>query len=551
MADLSFDVVIIGGGCKGLAVGAYLAKYSGMTVGIFEEIHELGGGLAGEQTAPGFQGSPHSFAQMDWFYDNIVIKGDLPELWEEGFKNVGRMTITANLFPDDTCLAIYGFDVDPDGSRTAAQIARFSERDAETWTKFRNLYLERVRPAFYEEVFSVPPLPGEPSPVVKVLASDPEIQKAGLDFHIAGMSPLQGLKTMYESDELIVSLLRANQMMGLYPDDAGLALTVILNNLETFTHAMIQGGTHNLTHAMHRVLYRYGARTFTHCEVDRVVIENGAAMGIRLKDGSQVEAKKAVISTLSPHQLCYDLIGPDHLSHQILKKIDALETDRTCPTWYEWALMEYPKLKSHDFNPDIDSEETYSGVTSFTLGEKSVTSLIKEGAYRKMYQIPPDFTIVFTTAPPIAQLTTDPKQCIAHTEAAVPPAWAFPEDWWIKFQHEHAEYQMDKFKKYMVDMSWDKVIGLIPVTPFYIAKHLKNMAPSGNWMIIDFTPIQSGAFRPIPELARHRTPIKNLYATGSAWGWGMSSLCSAYTCYKVMADDYGLRKPWEEQGRPY
>lgn len=536
MAALSFDVVIIGGGCKGLAVGAYLAKYGGMTVGIFEETHELGGGLAGEQSAPGFQGNPHSNSQMDWFY-NIVIKDDLPELWEEGFKNVGRMTVNANLFPDDTCLAIYGFDLDPDGSRGAAQIARFSEKDAETWMKFRKLYLERIRPAFYEEVFSLPPLPGEPSPLVKLLASDPEIKKAGLDFHLIGMSPLQGLKTIFESEELIVSLLRSNQMMGFYPDDAGLTLGVIVMSVETFTHSAIQGGSHNYTHAMHRVLYRYGARTFTHSEVDKAIIENGAATGIRLKDGSQVEAKKAVISTLSPHQLCYDLIGPDYLSSQILMKIDALETHRTCPTWYEWAFTEYPKLRAHDFNPDIDSEEVYSGITTITLGERSVMSLVKEGAYRRMYQVPPELMLVFTSMPPIAGLTRDPKQCIAHVEGAVPPAWAFPEEWWIKFQHEHAEYQMRKFQQYMVDMSWDKVVGLTPVTPYYIAKHLKNMASSGNWMVIDFIPSQAGSFRPIPELARHRTPIKNLYAVGSAWGWGMSSLCSAYTCYKVMAED--------------
>ena len=131
MADLSFDVVIIGGGCKGLAVGAYLAKFGGMTVGIFEELHELGGGLAGEQSAPGFQSSPHSFSQEDWYYD-VIIKDDLPELWEEGFNTGGRASIDATLFPDNTCLAIYGFDMDRDGSRSAAQIARFSKRDAET-----------------------------------------------------------------------------------------------------------------------------------------------------------------------------------------------------------------------------------------------------------------------------------------------------------------------------------------------------------------------------------------------------------------------------------
>jgi phytoene dehydrogenase-like protein len=552
MADLSFDVVIIGGGCKALPTGIYLAKYGGMSVGIFEATHELGGGLAGEQPAPGFQGNSHSWAQMDWYW-NIVIKDDLPELWEEGFQSVGRMANLVNLFPDDTCLSLYGFDLDPDGSRSAAQIARFSEKDADAWLNFRKIYLEHIQPAFYEEMYSVPPPPGEPGPVMKAIMSNPDIPKAGLDPHIAVMTPLQGLKIIYESEELITALLRITQTAGLYCDDGGMALPTILNNYETFTHAMVQGGTHNLAHAMHRALYKYGAKTFANQEVDNVIIENGTAKGIRLKDGSQVEAKKAVISTLSPRQLCHDLIGADYLSPQILKKIDALETDRVCITWYCWALTEFPKWKAHDFNPDIDSDETYSsGLTFYTLGDKSIRSIVEEVAYRKMYKLPPNPLMVFMTAPPIAQLTADPNHCVALTEAYVPPAWAYPEEWWFKFQHEHAEWKVSKFQEYMVDMSWDKVAGFIPVTPYYTAKHFKNMAPSGNWQIIDFIPSQMGSYRPIPELAQHRTPVKNLYATGSGFcNWGASSLCAAYTCYKVMADDYGLRKPWEEQGRAY
>ena len=140
--------------------------------------------------------------------------------------------------------------------------------------------------------------------------------------------------------------------------------------------------------------------------------------------------------------------------------------------------------------------------------------------------MPEDPLVVLTTCPARAQLTRDPKWCVAHSETSAPPAWVYPEEWWIKFQHDHAELLMNKFQEYMIDMSWDKVAGVIPVTSYYIAKHLKNMAPSGNWQIIDFIPSQMGANRPIPELARHRTPIKNLYATGSGWGsWAASSLC--------------------------
>jgi hypothetical protein len=60
-----------------------------------------------------------------------------------------------------------------------------------------------------------------------------------------------------------------------------------------------------------------------------------------------------------------------------------------------------------------------------------------------------------------------------------------------------------------------------------------------------------GRFRPIPELSEHRTPVQGLYATGAAWApYGAGAMIdSGYTCYRMIADDLGLAKPWLEQGK--
>ena len=61
MADLTFDAVLCGGGNKSLVLAMYLARYAGMSVGVFERRHEIGGGLATEETAaPGFRGNTHA-----------------------------------------------------------------------------------------------------------------------------------------------------------------------------------------------------------------------------------------------------------------------------------------------------------------------------------------------------------------------------------------------------------------------------------------------------------------------------------------------------------
>ena len=104
-------------------------------------------------------------------------------------------------------------------------------------------------------------------------------------------------------------------------------------------------------------------------------------------------------------------------------------------------------------------------------------------------------------------------------------------------------------QRYAPNMTWDNVIGYVPLTPYDHA-HLANMAPEGNWAVIDAgIPSQYGRYRPVPELARHKTPIENLYGTGAGWHpSGGAGSWQGYNCYKIIAEDFGLRKPWEEHG---
>ena len=89
--------------------------------------------------------------------------------------------------------------------------------------------------------------------------------------------------------------------------------------------------------------------------------------------------------------------------------------------------------------------------------------------------------------------------------------------------------------------------GVLPIMPNYTAKYSRNFAPAGNWAVIDHQPSQMGKYRPIPELAANRVPgIKSLYCTGTAWHpLAAGNSAQGYNCYKVMAEDLGLKKTWE------
>ena len=137
-------------------------------------------------------------------------------------------------------------------------------------------------------------------------------------------------------------------------------------------------------------------------------------------------------------------------------------------------------------------------------------------------------------------------------EQWVLPARAYTEQEWKKLEKQFAEQIINNWQKYAPNMTWDNVIGYVPVTPFFVSRHAKNWGPWGNLSVIDNTPPQIGRMRPISELASGRMPIKKLYATGSGWHpFACAFSWQGYNIYKVIAEDMGLRKPWEEKGRPY
>ena len=113
MADKTYDVVIVGGGNKALLLAMYLTKYGGMSVGIFERRHEIGGCLCTEEIpAPGFRANPHANVILPWYY--VPLWRDFPEFWEYGARWDQHLCSDGYVFKDkENCIAIYSDKHDP------------------------------------------------------------------------------------------------------------------------------------------------------------------------------------------------------------------------------------------------------------------------------------------------------------------------------------------------------------------------------------------------------------------------------------------------------
>jgi beta-carotene ketolase (CrtO type) len=548
MSDATFDAVIVGGGNKALLLAMYLIKYGGMSVAIFERRHEIGGCLATEEiSAPGFRGNTHATIVVPFYYGPHYR--DFPEFWEYGAQCDQYLVSEGAVFKNNnTCLAIYSEKHDPTQERTAREITRFSSRDAEQWLKFWKLWQsDELQRVVQEGLFNPPEMRVAPEMLERQMALLPNLVEADFEPDSLRMSAsyLRCARDLFESKELQYCIMRyVLQQRDVSETGVGVEMFSWTGSLPILS--FVRGGTHQIAHAAHKILVRDGCKFFTHCEVDKVIIENGAAKGIRLADGSRIAARKLVVSTLNPAQLCFDLIGREHLDYRTVRRVEALESTFLCLMWYSFALREAPKYEAAAFNPDINE--------TFWLGmaeDADPEHIARECHYQKLRRFPPleDYCPAIWCHSLVDPSYAPAGMHIAQSEQLGPPAPTYTEREWLEIKKRYGEELISIWKRHAPNMNEDNIIGVDSNSPYDCLRQT-NCGPNGNMAILDCPPYQRDANRPTPELANHRTPIKNLYGTGSGWspgGWAASA--ESYNCYKIIAGDLGLGKPWEEPGK--
>jgi len=549
MPDEVFDAVIVGGGTTALFTAMYLMRYGGMSVGIFERRHEIGGSMATEEaSAPGFRGNTHATMMFDWYH--LPFHRDFPEFWDYGNQHDQYTCADGAIFrKNQNCIAIYSTKCDPNQERTAKSIANFSGKDAEKWLKLWKVWTgDEAMRVQMDRLW----LPAEdrmaPQIMERQLALLPHLIGAGFtpDALYLASSHLRSMKETWESKELQYCIARIVLSGAVDVSQTGVGAETIGWPMQLPGLGFVRGGTHQVAHAAHKILVSGGVKFFTHCEVDKVIIENGVAKGIRLKDGSQIKARKLVLSTLNPRQLCFDLIGRENLDEKTIRHVELTEATFGCLMWYSFAIHQAPRYEAAAFNPDINE--------TFWLGLAETPDpdhIARETYFMKMGLWPPveDFCPTVWSHSMFDPSYAPKGKHVANNEQVGPPATAHTEREWMKLKKWYAEQLINIWSKHAPNMNWDNIIGYDPSTP-YDCLRMKNMAPNGAMSGDDRPSYQSYDCRPTPELANHRTPIKNLYCTGGSW-WVGSNIggTECYNCYRIIAKDLGLAKPWEEKGK--
>ncbi len=552
MADASYDAIVVGGGHNGIITACYLA-YGGLSVAVLEQKHKLGGGGCSEELPlPGFVSNP--CAHSTRFYSNpaytdfnLAARG-----LELAFPEAGQGAI----FGDGTCIVTYPAwpCVDKatgrteyserNAEKTFNSIARISPRDAETARFMLDKFRTKWLPAADELTWDVPK-PWPEKDAVERLMDDPE---SGFDPVYSVMSIEQMARDLWESPEMRCFFMRRmTGTCGDYPEDIlgpVNAISSIGVVLSVAAPSIPVGGSYSIINALQQAFSEMGGKHSVYCEVDKVLIENGRAKGVRLVDGTEIEARQAVVSNLNIDQTINRLIGPEHVSPKIARRARSVNHDRGVTFWSHAAMHELPRYRCYDYDPDA------ALLPVVALLPKDVDYVAaKHKAEIFSLGIPQTLEMLIWEDTRWTERKTPQGKHLALVEQYAPPSKFFSEREWLQMKARLADEIVRQWQWYAPNMTPDNIIGIFVNTPYDVEQRgYSEGSPTMGSMLA----WQLGRFRPIPELSGYKTPIANMYLASAAVhpGFGLRG-GPGYNCYKVIAQDLGLRKIWEEKGRPH
>lgn len=543
MVKTSYDAVIIGGGNMGLCLGAYLQR-AGMETAIFERRHEEGSAIfTSECTAPGFMHNLH--AQYMEFIDWMPFYHDF-KLEQLGARTLYPVAQSGIAFSDGRPpIVLYSVEKPEYLELSKKSIAQYSKHDAQTFEEIRNKFLQ-LSPFIVQGMYSPPMMSSPENPDPGILGVQMVSQMLGLPAHYALGSPRSVIDSLFETPELRALMYRKSVEWGIPVEIMGMGLDGLSSCFWLGENwRLMVGGTHTLAHAMVLAGVREGMDFYESSEVVKILVQNGKAKGIRLKDGTEIEARKLVASNADIKATLLDMVGEENLSPLWVKQTKDFKIGPSCVLASTGlALHEAPDFKSARWNPDIN--KTFYTVVGFDTPEE-VLEYCRDAESGRIPRIPGAGIWVNSLWDPTYAPQGKHSLCGWFF---FPKASTHSREEWEEVRSTYNDRFIRHFEKWAPNMTWDNVIDHYFYTPLDQQDEMRLM--EGDFCNGAIRPDQMGHNRPFPEASQYRTEIEGLYLCGPYMHpGGGASAAVGYNAFKIIAEDYGLDKFWEKLERGY
>ncbi len=510
-----YDAVIIGGGHNGLISAAYLAR-AGLKTVVLERRHVLGGAAVTEEIIPGFKFSVASYV-VSLLRPEIIRDLDLPKHGLDILPLDGTFTPVPKGEGPKAGGGDYLWRVNDHG-RTIRELRRWSKNDAEAYEEYGQLMVEMAR--FIKPILSmVPgdPTENDPRPLLPIaslarkFAQLPERQQA-VFVQLMTMSAKDFLDQWFETLPLKATM-SASGIIGTYqginsPGTAYVLLHHYMGEIDGAFRAwgIPKGGTGGISYAIARAAQAQGAEIRTEAPVARIMVKDGRATGVVLTSGEEIEAGSVLAST-DAKVTFLDLLEPGTLTPEFEQEVRRFKF-RGSSGKVNLAVDRLP-----DFTCLPGEGEHLRGAISFSPNPVEMEQAYDDAKYGHWSKRPYMDMIIPTLVDP--QMAPPGKHVISCFVQYAPYKLAPELGTWDENNNREkfGDAVIDRIAEFAPNIR-DIIIGRQVLTPLDIERTMG--LTEGNIFQGELSLEQLFFNRPVPGYARFRTPVDNLWLTGSS-----------------------------------
>jgi phytoene dehydrogenase-like protein len=524
---MGYDAVVIGGGHNGLVAACSLAL-RGLRVAVFEQGEYIGGMASSPELWPGFR-VPVGAYVLSLFKKSVG----------EELGVLGRL----KLIPKDPGMTVLlgGGRVLSTWSnvdKTVGEIRRFSELDARAYIEWSRMWSAVTE--VLDIAYTSPPVD-----MWELLDTAGRLLKLARlrygafleDLTWIPLAPASRLlDEFFESDE-VKALLVEDAVVGelLAPSSPGSALTLAHHYMGDITSvrgqwAYVAGGIGRLSEVLAERCGELGVEVHLGSRVEEIVVRDGVARGVKV-NGRLYEAR-FILSSLDARVTLLELLPEDAVDKRLRRRLKSLRS----PGASSKAILAVRGLPRPRGGYAEYADRIYRSST-LTIPDVEYVERAYRDAITRGYSVEPWISIN-------TQSYLDPS--------VAPEGWHLislfvqytsydsPRGWGEEPRRELLENIYNVLDRYFEDVK-GRVEKILLLTP----KDYEEMfgAPGGHIFHLNMTPDRLWINRPLPELSKYRTQIKNLYLCGSSThpGGGVTGL-PGYLAARTLLEDIGLVK---------
>ena len=507
-----YDAVIIGGGHNGLISAAYLARAGQRTL-VLERRHVLGGAAVTEEIVPGFRFSVASYV-VSLLRPEVIRELRLPEHGLDILPLDGTFTpLPTGAGPGTGGDYLWRVN---DHGRTVRELRRWSRSDAEAYEEYGQLMVEMAR--FIKPILGI--VPGDPTD----LDPRPMLPLAGLArsfgrlterqqavfVQIMTMSAADFLDQWFETDALKATM-SASGIIGTYqgirsPGTAYVLLHHYMGEIDGAFRAwgIPKGGTGGVSYAIARAAQSLGAEIRTEAPVARIRTKDGRAIGVVLEDGEEIDAT-VVLSSADAKVTFLDLLEPGTLDPSFEAEVRRIKF-RGSSGKVNLAVDRLP-----DFTCLPGEGEHLRGAISFSPSMDDMERAYDDAKYGRWSRKPYIDMIIPTLVDP--GMAPPGKHVISCFVQYAPYRLDPSLGTWDDNREAFGDTVIDRIAEFAPNIR-NIIVGRQVLTPLDIERTMG--LTEGNIFQGELSLEQLFFNRPVPGYARFRTPIRDLWLSGSS-----------------------------------